>query len=412
MKGRLGSLGILVSVALLASAAGAGAQDIRIGVVYPFTGALGALGNAAFAGAEVAVEVVNGAGGVNGRKIVMLKADAPTPAEATNETQRLLTQENIKILIGSYSSSISLAASAVAERNQALWMEMGSMADALTGRNFRRTFRTSATTGQVAEQGVAFIVDTVAPALKVQPSNLKVAIIHEDSAFGTAVMDSAVKELASKGITPIIREPYSARLTDLSSLVLKLKSLNPDVVFATTYINDGILLVRQSKELGFRPKALIGSGGTTSLAAFYKALGNDALGLIDIDGVGTDVNPKLLSPALQKEREEFIKRYEAKTGNFPPSTAVNAYVSMTTLLRKALPGAGDDPTKIRDQLLALDEPIGSTINGWGLKYGANGQNTRALIGARQWQGSEPVLIWPQNAATAEPSRIPLPAWGQ
>ena len=225
-------------------------------------------------------------------------------------------------------------------------------------------------------------------------------------------MDSAVKELAAKGITPVVREPYSARLTDLSSLVLKLKSLNPDVVLATTYINDGILFVRQSRELGFRPKAFINSGGTTSLAAFYKAIGNDSLGLIDIDGVGTDVNPKLLSPALQKEREDFIKRYETKTGNFPPSTAVNAYVSMTTLLRKALPGAGDDPGKIRDQLLALDEPIGSTINGWGLKYGPNGQNTRALIGARQWQGPEPVLVWPQNAATAAPDRIPLPAWGQ
>ena len=183
-------------------------------------------------------------------------------------------------------------------------------------------------------------------------------------------------------------------------------------MLATTYINDGILFVRQSRELGFRPKAFINSGGTTSLAAFYKALGNNSLGLIDIDGVGTDVNPKLLSPALQKEREDFIKRYETKTGNFPPSTAVNAYVSMTTLLRKALPGAGDDPGKIRDQLLALDEPIGSTINGWGLKYGPNGQNTRALIGARQWQGPEPVLVWPQNAATAAPGRIPLPAWGQ
>ena len=180
MKRRLGSLGILASIALLASAVPAGAQDIRVGAVYPFSGALGALGNAAYAGAEVAVAVVNEAGGVNGRKIVLIKADAPTPAEATNETQRLLTQENIKILIGSYSSSISLAASAVAERNQALWMEMGSMADQLTGRNFRRTFRTSATTGQVAEQAVRFIVEAVAPVLKVQPATLKVAIIHED----------------------------------------------------------------------------------------------------------------------------------------------------------------------------------------------------------------------------------------
>lgn len=408
-------LGIGLGTLTLLAALGGGvaqAQDIRVGAVYPFTGSLGALGNAAYAGAEVAVDIVNESGGVNGRKIVMVKADAPTPAEATNETQRLLTQANVKIIIGSYSSSISLAASAVAERNQALWMEMGSMADTITGRNFRRTFRTSATTGQVAEDGVRFIVEAIAPALKVAPTALKVAIMHEESAFGTAVMDSAVKELARIGITPVVREPYNARLTDLSSLVLKLKSLNPDVIFATTYINDAILFMRQSKELGLRPKAFIGSGGTTSVSDFYKAIGNDALGIIDIDGVGTDVNPNLLSPALRQEREDFIKRYQAKTGNFPPSTAVNAYVSMMTLLRKALPKAGDDPEKIREQLLALDEPIGSTINGWGVKYGPNGQNTRALIGARQWQGAEPALVWPSNAATASLTRVPLPGWGQ
>jgi len=409
--------GMVVAAAALLAVLGlspvwSNAQEIHIGAVYPFTGPLGALGNAAFAGAEVAVEVVNETGGVGGRKVVLVKADAPSPAESTNEAERLITQQKVRVLIGSYSSSISLAASAVAERNRAVWMEMGAMADSLTGRGHKLTFRTSATTGQVGAGAVTFIKDALAPAMKIPTNQVKVAIMHEESAFGTAVMDSAVKALEGVGIKPLVREPYNSRVTDLSPLVLKLKGLNPDVVLMTTYINDGILFMRQAKELGFRPKAFINSGGTTTVADFYKALGKDALGAFDIDGVGADVNPALLTPALRQELDAFVKRYQAKTGSFPPSTAVNSYVSMMVLLRDALPKAGDDPVKIREALLALDKPLGSSINGWGVKYGPDGQNTRALIGARQWQGERPVLVWPADAATAKPNRVPLPAWGQ
>jgi branched-chain amino acid transport system substrate-binding protein len=98
-------------------------------------------------------------------------------------------------------------------------------------------------------------------------------------------------------------------------------------------------------------------------------------------------------------------------GKEPASHATRHFSSMSVLLGKILPKAGSlDPDKIREAALSLDEPLGSTILGFGIKFGEDGQNTRAFNVILQWQGENLVTVWPERFATAKPIMIPLPSW--
>ncbi|HSB04676.1 MAG TPA: ABC transporter substrate-binding protein, partial [Thermodesulfobacteriota bacterium] len=109
--------------------------EVKIGTIFPLTGPLALLGNESFEASDLAREMVNEKfGGVWGKKVAYVKADAPDPTSGTNEANRLITQENMKVLMGTYSSSISLAASAVAERNKVIYLEVIAASDEINQR--------------------------------------------------------------------------------------------------------------------------------------------------------------------------------------------------------------------------------------------------------------------------------------
>jgi branched-chain amino acid transport system substrate-binding protein len=413
MKGKTMKF-VLVAVFLMGFVSPSFAEDIVIGAVYPFTGNLAIQGNAAFNGADIAREMVNENGGVLGKKVVFEKVDAPNPAAATSETQRLITQKNVKLIIGSYSSSISMAASAVAERNKVVWAEMGGMSDDITNRGFRYTFRATANTGQVGVGAAEFVADMIAPALGKQPKDLKIALIYEDSAFGTGVMDAMQKKSKELDLNIVMSIPYSAKAADLSPLILKLKAAALDVLVATQYLNDEILFCRQAKEHDFNVKAFVGTGGTLGMKDFRSAVEKESNGLLEVDQPSADINDAGLPPDQAALLKEFVRRYKLLTGDDqPPSPAMGGFFATTLLLTRVLPKAGAiDSDKIRDAYLSLDIPVGGMLNGDGIKFGQDGQNQRTLMIARQWKGNEFAVVWPKSWATASMCCLPLKPWGE
>ncbi len=397
---------------LLAACGGKETGDIVIGAVYPLTGNLAIQGNAAFTGADIAREMVNEDGGVFGRKVVFEVTDAPDPSAATNQAQRLITEKKVKIIIGSYSSSISIAASAVCERNKVVWAEQGGMSVNVTNRGFKYTFRATPNTDQVGFGAAELVADQIAPALGLDAKTMKIALIHEDSAFGTGVMDAFRKKATELGMNVIMQEPYSAKTTDMGPLILKLKGAAPDVVVATQYLNDEILFWKQAKELDFNLKAFIGTGGTVGMADFQQAVGDDAEGVLEVDGPSTDINTSSLNPEQVALLEEFLKRYKARTGSDqPPSPALNGFFATSLLLREVLPRAGEiDPDKIREAYMSLDIPDGQTPLGFGVKFGPDGQNERTFMVVRQWQGGRFYCVGPEKWKVADICCLPLKPW--
>ncbi len=395
----------------------AGAQtDVKIGAIFPLTGPLALLGNESFESADLAREMVNEKfGGVWGKRVTFVKSDAPDPTSGTNEANRLITQEGLKVLIGTYASSISLAASAVAERNKVIYLEVIAASDEINQRGFKYVFRTNENASDLGGAAATFAGKVVAAELKIDPQKLKVAIIHEDSAFGTSVGKGVKRTADQLGLNVVTFDNYKATSVDLSSLVLRLKALNPDVIIATSYINDAVLLWKTCKQLGLRPKAFIGTSAGHGLPDFARMLGPDS------EGVFASEAPALVNPAGLTEKakaldKEFRDRWMAKKGRLPAGHAYRAFTGTWVLLTEVLPKAGSmDTEKIRQAFLQVDLPMGSLVNGLGAKYlppddPNAGLNARRLAGVQQWQGGQIFQVWPTNLATKSWINIPLPPW--
>lgn len=374
------------------------ADDLKIGALYPFSGGLALLGDESYRGAQLAVDERNAAGGINGQKIVLIKADAVDANQAVGEARRLTSVENVVAVFGSYASGVASAATQVTELAGVPYFELGAVADTVTERGFKYVFRSNSTARNFAERSIESVVKVIAPQLKVDPKSLKIAIIFEDGAYGTLV-SGFQKEAAGKlGLNVVESQSYSAKSVDLSSLVLRLKGAGADVVLQTSYQNDTILFVRQSADAGYKPRALIGAGGGYSLTDTAKSLGAAMDGAYDVDFPQSTMDEKG-APGLKA----FTAAYQKQFGSAPRSghSLVN-YVGAKAFLDVLAAAKSTDKDKIRAAVLAYKQPMGTTAAGWGFQFGENGQNQLATTNLMQWQNGKLETVYPDNVATAKP----------
>ena len=407
---------IFAAFALAGSIFAAESQETwRIGALYPLTGSLALLGNENINGARIAVDILNERGGIAGRKIELVQGDASTPDKAQSEAERLASLENLQIITGTYSSGLSYAASQVVERRGGLYWETGGIADGLTKRGFSGYFRivfTATSNGQLAANLAATII---APRLGKKPADLTVLIVHEDSDYGTSVASAAEAKAKEFGFKIAGRLPYKASTTDLAPLVLRMRGSGADIVIASSYANDALLIQRQMKQLGVNVGSFIGTGGIYGLPSFAEGLGSAVNGIFDTEGSAA-INPASLSAEARTLLAEFRKRFEASQGKPPSYVGTQGFVGTYILLDRVLRTAGSaDPGKLKAAALALDIPAGGTPLGWGVKFAGpgsemQGQNERAFPVAQQWQNGKLVVVTPENVKTADPVLVPLPTW--
>ena len=132
----------VAAVALLGTAATGHAQEpIRIGVLQPMTGPATKNGTENYTAMQIARDMINERGGVNGRKVDFLLADIPTPTAAISETERLTTKDGVKITLGSGVSLLAVPVSQAAERHGVFHWETAGAADIITKRGFKYTFQ-------------------------------------------------------------------------------------------------------------------------------------------------------------------------------------------------------------------------------------------------------------------------------
>ncbi|MBP0437712.1 ABC transporter substrate-binding protein [Tianweitania sediminis] len=386
----------------------------KLGVLLPLSGPLASLGNDVMRGFELAKNLVNEEGGVFGKPAELVVVDVPSSTEATSQATRLITSERVKVIMGSYASSISFAASQVAERNKVIYFEQGAVANDITSRGFKHLFRFIYPASELGGGAAKFMLETVAPQLGIENSALKVALLYEDSSYGTAVGESARAVLAEAGVNVVDATSYSYKTTDLSSMVQRYKQLQPDVLIVCQYTPDGILFWRQAREAGLAVKAMIGNGGAHNVNEFAEALGDDVNGIFNA-GTSVYIDKDGLVPETAALFERFHTEHEKRYDGRKPSAHTGmGFNAMWTVLKDILPAAGSmDTQAIRDAALALDKPVGSTIVGWGVKFDPETQNnTRAFPTYDQWQGKTIKTVAPERFAIAEVKAIPLPTWGK
>ena len=411
MKKVIGGTVFFLFTILVCSGFGLAAETIRIGTIFPLSGPMARIGQEAFNAADIVREIVNERGGLWGKKIEYVVGDAPDATAANTEATRLIIKEGVKVILGTYSSALCLAASEVAEREGAIYWETIAVADKITGRGYKNIFRCSHSGSMMGESGANF-AEFLAGKLGIQKDKFRIAVISEDSDFGTSVGDGAVNKTKSLGMNLVADERYNKNLTDYSSLVLRLKAAKPDVVIATSYLNDGITIWRQMRELDLNLKAMIGVGTGYALDDFLKAQGKYAEGIFNSDATMT-VRRDALSNKAQELIREFVPRFKTKTGHDPGPLAGIALGYAWALLTEVLPEAGSmDLGKIRQAARKMDKPLGSYPTGVGLKFDERGQNTRILLPMMQWQSRKLPVVWPEAFATDKPIMFPLPKWSE
>ena len=409
-------LSLLLVACLALGIAPAMAQDVRIGTIFPMTGNMAFGGNEGFTGTEIAREIVNERGGIwGGKKIVFVTADAPDQTAATNEMNRLISHENIKLVVGSYSSAIAFTASAVAERNKVVFWENHGVADTIARRGFKYLFKSNVNATGTGGGAAAFAASYLTKALNIGSKEMRVAVAWEDGTYGASVGKAAFEKAKELGLNVLANEGYSAKAADLSPLILKLKSLNPDVLLVAGIGQDAVLFWSQAKRLDLNVKAVVATSGGWGVPDFAKNLGEGANGVFSSD-FPTEVNPSALTPHARELAQEFIKRFQAKKGTRPTGNAWLAFAGTMVLFEEVLSKAGSlDADKIRAAALALDLPMGSMANGCGVKFIAHdefdgGKNERAFAITGQWQDGVMRVVGPENLATNKPILVPLPKW--
>ncbi len=181
--------GFLVILALAFSgvpAAMAQGDVWRIGTIYPLTGALAKNGIKNFDGVRIATDMINETGGIAGKNVLLVSADAPDPQAAASEANRLITNDHIKAILGTQASSLAMAATVVAEKNKTFYIETEGISGLITARGFKYLFRTTFSSDMMASQIIEYLAKVIAPKLGKDAKDLRIAIVYEDGGFGTA----------------------------------------------------------------------------------------------------------------------------------------------------------------------------------------------------------------------------------
>jgi branched-chain amino acid transport system substrate-binding protein len=407
---------IAAAAALISMSSAQAAGTVKIGILWPLTGNAAAAGQASKAAAEVAADIVNnkhpelgnlplaateGLPSQGGAKLELTFVDHQgNPSLAQQLATRLITQDAVHVLMGAYQSSCSFTATAVAERYGIPFMVGESAALNITGRGFKWVFRGTPIASDYAATYMRFFED-----MKKQGKTIAaIAVVNENTDYGTSVADS-IEAAAKKNNIPVaIRIPYSASSTDVSAQVLQLKEKRPDVVIFISYTSDSILYMRTMKNLDYMPPMVIGDDTGFSDPSFIPAVAEIAQGAMnrsawDIGKPGSTTY-------------KINEMYKAKTGRDLDDTSARNMQSFFALADALNRAGSTDPEKIRDALTKTDLKPEQLMMGYdGVKFDETGQNILASTYLIQLKDKAYQLVWPDRAAAAKLD-WPMQGWKQ
>jgi branched-chain amino acid transport system substrate-binding protein len=372
---------------------------VKIGILHPVTGALSYSGTQSRAGAQMALDEINQAGGIKslgGAKLEAVLADAQSKPEVGAAEIDKLNEAGVAVVLGAYGSSICLATTQAAARHNLPHVVDVGVADQIVQRGLANTFRFGPGLQKVTSVALENLVKINEAAGK--PAKT-VFIVHEDSAFGTGMAKILGDELPKRGFEIQDTVAHATPTRDFTNVVLKIKAAKPDLVIPANYLNEYILFVRTMVQQRVTPKAVYSIlGGGASNVKFVRENQEAAQYVMDCNHWYDPRKP---------QSQAFLKTVEAAKLDLTYEVMLN-YACMT-LIGDALERAGSvDRAKLTQALAS------STFAGHIMPYGptrfVNGQNEGAQPINTQIRGANIEVIYPKEFATAEPV-FPIPQKG-
>jgi branched-chain amino acid transport system substrate-binding protein len=407
--------GILFSaILLLASSAPAAENEVKIGILAPFSGVLAETGRLNRTGIEFAVDIINGKypeldlpfakpGGLpalGGAKIKIIWADTQSdPNVARADVERLIENEGVVAIMGGWSSAEIKTGSQAAERLKTPYVSGAGSSTELTRRGLRYYFRLNPHLGITANSFFHLIDDLN----RDYHGGLKtVGIAYENSEYGSIAFQQFSAVAKEKGFPVVAEIPFPKETASVLSEVMKLKSANPDIFINAGYLSDAILLTKTIRDQNFLPKVWFGLSGYDD-PTFIQSVGRVANGAM-LRGV---FDPKLPKKVVQEVNAVYMQRNH---GTSMGEAATNDFVTPFVLADAINRAKSLDKEAIRVALESTNIPGDKMIMPWtSIQFTScapppgechDNKNGRNII--LQIQDGKNEIIWPGELQTAKP----------
>jgi branched-chain amino acid transport system substrate-binding protein len=397
---------VAVGVALLLSGCAGKAQEnassgskksgpLVIGASLPLSGDFSQPGGEARRGYEIWRDMVNAKGGLLGRQVQLkIMDDASSQDTVVSDYTKLITQDKVDLVLGTFSSLLNNPASAVAEKNNMLFVEPAGGAPEMFTRGFKKLFFAQQATAP--HQADVFVnwIKSLPPDQKPKTG----AYPTQDDPFTRPVIDSMRKQLEALGVKTVYTSVYPAKTTNFQTVASRIAAKKPDIVAQGAVFEDGVGLVRSFQQLGFSPKILFQTSAPSNSKQY-----SDGIGVKNTEGVFYTVswNEKAKTPL----NDQFVAEYQKRFNASPAEDAADAFAA-SQVVQAAVQAVGSiDQDKLADWLHANQV---QTILG-PLRWSATGEPQSTFILA-QWQSGSVEIVAPAAAATSQKIVNPKPTW--
>jgi branched-chain amino acid transport system substrate-binding protein len=405
--GLIGALILAVLAAACASVAAAGPVPLRLGAIFPLSGSTAPDSTDEYLGASLAVQMINAEGGIAGHAISLDVRDVEDQSQIPAAVASL-RGDGVTVVIGAYSSQLSIPAAAAVSAAGMVYWETGAVADRVTGQGSPLVFRVGVNGAELGMNSGKFMLQELVPRMGIPIGRIRVSFVTADDDYGHSVADATRAALQAGGVSISGESVYNPYTPDWTPVIQALVAAKPDILVLSSHIQDGIAFRRAFLAAGLQVKVFMGTTMAQCDQDFGNVLGSAAVGVFASDRPQGDFNPDALDPQAKALYQRFAQLWKARTGEAAPDEeGIAGFSAAWVLVADVLGRAGDGSAQsIAAAARALDLPSGSLPNGGGVLFstapGQLGQNIRAAAVVWQWQAPrDSVVVWPPVYATGQ-----------
>jgi len=369
---------------------------IMIGASLPLTGRFSEPGTAAKQGYEVWAALLNENGGMLGRNVELTIYDNASDQDtAVADYEKLITVDNVDLVVGPFSSFLVIPTSEVAARYGYAFVEPAGGAPDVFNRGLTNIFFAQPAPGD--EQAIPFTDYVLSLPDGERPTTF--AVVSQDDPFTLGVMDGVKAALTDAGIDLVFDEIYAPETTDFSSIAIQVADLDPDLIVGGTVLEDSIGQIRAYQDAGYQPRMAYFTTGPSLPGPFREGLGSAT------EGVFASISwfPQAEEYQNAEMVAKYLEMFGGEAGDIPEDVA-NAF-TVGQVLSQAVEAVGslDNAALIEE----LHQGTYQTVVG-PLSFNDVGQPQGTFM-LLQWQGDTFAIVGPGDRARSEPIN-PKPEW--
>jgi branched-chain amino acid transport system substrate-binding protein len=359
------------------------AAALKVGIVLPLTGAEAKFGEIEKNSFVMAVEEINKKGGIKGEKLeLIIEDDTGRPEVGRSVAEKLINKDKVVMLGGGYSSSCTFAVAGVAQQNRIPFLVNTGSADKITTSGWDYVFRLNPPVSEYAGAIESLLSQVIKPKT--------VVILHENSLFGTSGAKSFEETCQRLGFQVLLKQGYEAGGIDFKPVLIRVKQLNPDVVYMISYIMDASLLMKQAKELKLTPKMFIGGAAGFTMPEFKKNAGIASEKVIS----ATLWHEVLRYPGAMDYYKRYVARFKSETEYHGAEAYAAAYVIADVLKRTKSYSSADIKQALSEtNMMTVFGPVKF------ISYDKFKNQNKLPTYVVQWINGKLELVWPANLAT-------------